>query len=160
MSEEFDLGGGGQSFPFDNPGDSVTGFVKSMSNVQSRDMATGELSTWPDGRPKMMFQVILATELREDPMDSGERSVYLNGSRKPESKSKLAAVLAAVMSATGGTNLSPGGKLTLTYTGDGPRTKAGFNAPKQYTAAYVPPSAASTNLASAGQQVPAGEPPF
>lgn len=162
MSESFDLGGGAASFPFNNPGDKVTGKVLSMQEVQQTDIDTNEPAFWANGQPKMQFRVALATDLKDDPMDSGERAVYLNGSRKPESKSKLAAVLGAVRKATGGTNLAPGGTLTLQYDGDGARTSAGKNPPKQYSAHYVAPQAAGGDLAGNSRQAApvGGEPPF
>ena len=42
-----------------------------------------------------------------------------------------------------GAQLAPGGVLTVTYTGDGERKAIGFNAPKLYTAAYVPAAQAA-----------------
>lgn len=141
MSTSLDIGGGGNSFPFDSPGDSVTGKVLSLDEVQQTDMASGEPAVWDNGQPKMMFRVELQTDSKDDETDDGKRSVYLKGSRKPESKSSLSAVLAAVRSATGGTNIAAGGTLTLTYTEDGQPTKRGWNAPKHYAAEYVAPTA-------------------
>ena len=76
--------------------------------------------------------------------------MYLKGSRKPESKSSLSAVIAAVQKSTGGTNIESGGTLTLTYTGDGQPSRRGWNAPKQYEASYTPPSP-NVDLAGGGQ---------
>jgi hypothetical protein len=137
----FDIGGqGGSSFPFNNPGDTVTGKLVSMEEVQQTDLQTGKPATWDDGRPKMMYRVALATTLRADTDDDGERTVYLRGSRKPESQSSLAAVAGAVKAATGGTELEAGATLTLTYVGDGQPSQRGFNAPKLYSATYVAPT--------------------
>lgn len=135
----FNIGGSeGNAFPFDNHGDSVTGAIIDLEEIQQTDMDSGEPTFWPDGKPKMQYRVTLQTELRSDHTDDGKRSVYLRGSRKPESKSTLAAVLGAVRQATGGTNLDPGAQLTLTYIGDGVPSKRGYNPPKQYQAAYQP----------------------
>lgn len=137
----FDIGGAeGNAFPFEQPGDSVTGKIITLEEVQQTDMDTGELVFWNNNpaQPKMMYRVTLQTELRNDDGDDGKRAVYLRGSRKPESKSSLSAVLAAVKQATGRTALDPGATLTLTYVGDGVASKRGYNPPKQYQAAYQP----------------------
>lgn len=136
----FDIGGGGNAFPFDNIGDTVTGKILTLEEVQQTDMDTGEPAFWNDNpaQPKMMYRVTLQTEIRDDPSDDGKRSVYLRGSRKPESQSSLAAVLGAVKTVTGGTALDPGATLSLRYIGDGQQTKRGFNAPKLYAAQYQP----------------------
>lgn len=137
----WDIGGdAGNSFQFDQIGASVTGTILSLAEVQQTNITTGEPEFWPGGQPKMMYRVGLATALRDpaNPMDDGRRDVYLKGSRKPESLSSLAAVLAAVKAATGGTNMEPNATLTLTYVGDG-QAERGKSAPKQYKAAYLRP---------------------
>lgn len=139
--QSIDLAAGGStSFPFNTPGDSVTGRVVSLEEQQQTDLQTGELKTFDNGQPMMMYRVELQTELRADEFDDGVRSVYLRGSRKPESQSSLAAVLHAVQQATGRAALTVGGTLTLTYIGDGQARGRGFNPPKLYTAAYQPPA--------------------
>jgi len=138
---------GGDSFSFDHPGATVQGAIVSMEPTQQTDMQTNEPKTFSDGSPMMMFRVELATDLRDpgNQFDTGSRTVFLKGSRKPESQSSLAAVLSAVQKATGTTNLAQGGLLTLTYVGDGVAKNRGFNPPKLYEAVYVPPS---TDLAA------------
>lgn len=146
----FDIGGAeGNAFSFERIGDSVTGKILTLEEVQQTDMETGEPAFWNGNvnQPKMMYRVTLQTELRNDDSDDGKRSVYLRGSRKPESKSSLAAVLSAVRQATGGTALDPGASLTLTYSGDGVPSKRGYNAPKQYEARYQP---AALDLGASG----------
>jgi hypothetical protein len=138
----WDIGGdAGNSFPFDKPGDSVTGSVKSLTEVQQTNMDTGEPEFWPQGQPKMMYRLSLATALRDpaNQLDDGTRDIYLKGSRKTESLSSLSAVLGAVKAATGGTTIEPGGIVTLTYTGDGEASGRGKNPPKQYHATYLRP---------------------
>lgn len=136
----FDLGTGGNAFPFDNIGDSVTGKILDLEEVQQTDMETGEPLTWPNGKPKMMFRLTLQTDLREDDADDGVRTIYLRGSRKSSSKSSLAAALDAVKRATGSTQMQTGATYTHTYIGDGVPTRRGYNPPKLYEAVYVPPS--------------------
>lgn len=147
----FNLGPtGGSSFSFENPGDSITGTVVTLEEVQQTDMSTGEPLFWNNGQPKMMFRLELQTQLRDpnNPSDDGKRSVYLKGSRKPEKKSTMSAVSQAVKAATGGYDIATGGTFTITYIGDGVPSQRGFNAPKQYEATYRPPA---MNLAG-GQQ--------
>lgn len=133
------LGGTSTGFPFDNPGDSITGKIVALEEVQQTDLSTGEPAFWPNGAKKTMIRVTLATQLRNDPDDSGERNIYLKGSAKPETRSSMAAVVQAVRQATGGNDLSVGGTLTLTYMGDGERSQRGWNPPKLYSATYQPP---------------------
>ena len=144
-----DLGGqGGTSFQFDRVGASVEGKIISLDEVQQTDLDSGEPAIWQDGRPEMMIKVVLSTSLRswagvQNPNpgeDDGERTVYLRGSRKPESRSSLAAVIGAALKATGTSSIDVGGWLRLTYVGDGEKTKAAFNAPKHYGAEYRAPS--------------------
>lgn len=169
MATSMDIGGGGSaSFPFDQVGDSVTGTIRDLEEVQQTDMTTNEPSVWPDGKPKMMYRVTLDTDLRDpaDPTDDGERSVYLRGSKKAESQSSLAAVLAAVRQVTGGTNLAVGGRLTLTYIGNGVASVRGHNPPKFYSAQYQAPSVnldggapvQQVQQQAPAQQVPQGGP--
>ncbi len=131
-------GDGGNSFPFDRIGDTVTGQIVSLQEVQQTDLQTGEPKMFANGQPMMMYRVSLATQLRDpaNPSDDGHRDVYLKGSRKSETQSSLAAVLDAVRAATGGTDLEPNATLTLTYIGDGPASQRGFNPPKLYQATY------------------------
>ena len=136
----FDLGSGGNSFKFENVGDTVTGYILDMVEEQQTDIDSGEPRTFSNGQPMKMFRVSLQTELREEVGDDGKRDIFLKGSRKAESKSSMAAVLGAVRAATGGHALAPNGKLTLTYSGDGAKASPGKNPPKHYTASYVAPA--------------------
>lgn len=135
-------GGGGNSFPFDTIGDHVAGTVLDLVEKQQTDMQTQQPASWDNGDPKMMSIVTLQTELRDptNPADDGKRTVALSGSKKPESMSRIAAVIAAVKAATGGSGLQYGGTLTIQYVGDGQPSQRGFNAPKQYQAWYQAPS--------------------
>ena len=151
-----DLGGsGGNAFPFDSVGDSVTGKILGLEEVQQTDMDNGQPAVWDNGQPKMMYRVELQTDLRSDAGDDGKRSIYLKGSRKPESKSSLAAVLSAVRQSVGGSSLAVGGTLTVTYSGEGEPTKRGWNPPKHYSATYTAPSVDIGEPAPAGTPAPA-----
>lgn len=141
-----DLGGGtGNSFKFDKPGDSVTGKIVSIEETQQTDVSTGKPAVWQDGKPKMMFVVQL-----DNGTEDGA-TVYVRGAKKPESMSSLAAVVGAVKTATGGSSISKGATLTLTYVGDGAKTNPAFSAPKRYTASYVAPNATVTPEGPAAQ---------
>lgn len=135
-----DLGGGGTSFPFKQVGDSVTGTIIDLEEVQQTSVDTGQPLTWDNGQPRLMYRVDLDTELRNDEFDDGRRSVYLKGARKSESKSSLAAVLDAVRAAGAGSKLERGGTLTLTYTGNGVPKNPAYTPPKQYSATYRRPN--------------------
>lgn len=139
----FNLGGdAGNSFSFDYIGAQVTGTVLDLVEQQQTDMQTGEPKTFSNGQPMIMYRVDLQTQERDpnNPMDDGRRSIYLKGSRAPESQSSLAAVLAAVKQATGTANIATGGTLTVQYVGDGQPKQRGFSAPKLYAASYQPPT--------------------
>ena len=154
--QSIDLASGGSaSFPFQNIGDSVTGKILNLEELQQTDLQTGEVKTFTNGQPMMMYRVELQTNLREGEMDDGVRSVYLKGSKKAESQSSLAAVLQAVLTATGRAALTVGRTLTLTYTGDGVAKGRGFSAPKQYSAQYAAPSVSLDPQPAAAPQAPA-----
>lgn len=143
MGETFSLGQEGNAFPFEEIGDSVTGRVMNLEEVQQTDMDTNEPSYWPNGQPKMMYRMTLQTELREQDGDDGIRTIYLRGRRKPNddgTMSSLCAALTAVREATGGREIQAGAKYTHTFTSEGVPTKRGYNPPKWYTGKYVPPA--------------------
>lgn len=166
MSKSIDLGGGGAgtSFQFETIGATVTGRIVDLETKQQTDPKTGDPKTFDNGDPMMMYVVTLATDLRgsaglREPVegDDGTRSVFLKGSKKPESKSSLAAVLGAVKAATGGNALTVGGTLTMQYLGDGPKA-VGYSAPKLYAASYAAPSVALEQAAPAPAAAPVPTP--
>lgn len=143
MPDSIKLGGeGGNAFAFDTIGAQVAGQIIDLEEVQQTDLDSGQPSFWPDGKPKMMYRVTLATQLRDpaDTADDGHRTIYLRGSVKAESQSSLAAVIGAVRQATGGQDLRVGGTLTLQYIADGQASQRGFNPPKKYAATYQAPA--------------------
>lgn len=155
-ASEFLMGGGTASAKFPQVGATVTGrIVREPEVQQQKDFTTGELKFWNDGKPMQQLQVILATDERDPEVadDDGERAVYVKGNL-------LKAVREAVRKA-GAKGLDVGGTLTVTYSGDGEVTKRGFNAPKLYTASYVPPVKNAAEQFIGGSQsapaAPAGE---
>lgn len=163
-------GGGGNSFPFDKVGDKVRGKVVALEQQQQTDMESGEPDWWDKEktRPKIMYAVTLQTALRENGDDDGLRTVYLKGSTKPETKSSLAAVRAAVKAVTGSYDIAYGGDLELAFDGEEPAATRGFSPRKLYAAAYEAPSmalgeaagptAVSVPAAPASAPAPSGAP--
>lgn len=177
MSDGLDLGGeGGRSFQFRNPGDEVTGVIITIDrNLKQTDLTTGAVKTFDNGEPMLMHRVTLQTELRNgiglkdfDPAlqdDDGVRSVYLKGSRKPETKTTTSAVLGAAQVATRAGTILPGGRLSLRFDAEeGPVGKRR----KLYSATYAPPPAGYTPPVPAADQgspwagaaSPTAAPPF
>lgn len=147
------LMGGSKSASFLEIGATLTGTISEPPVLQQqKDMKTGDLQVWPDGNPKMQLVVTLDTDQRdpEDPDDDGKRRLFV--------KSGLKAAVARAVRSAGATRLEVGGKLTVTYTGDGKQEKRGFNPPKQYSAEYVKPVDASLGVAEPPAEAPA-EPP-
>jgi len=95
-----------------------------------------------DGQPMLQLIVKLQTGNPDlnDPDDDGVRALYVKG------KNLTAAIREAVKSA-GAKSLEVGGKLSVTYTGDGEKTNKAFNAPKEYSATYTAPNASEDFLA-------------
>jgi hypothetical protein len=143
-NDPWDLGGGGESFPFDHVGDEVEGFIQDMVDRQGTDLDTGELAWWDkeQTRPVMLKIVTLQTTLKENPADDGKRNVTLSGSKKPNpdgTMSKMAAALSAVKSATGGgTAFQFNAWFKMRFSSEGARTKPAFSPPKYYQAWYRP----------------------
>jgi len=148
VSDGFDefMGGGGQTVPFEVAGATVSGLVLARPEKRPQtDIDSGEAKHFPDGSPMYMFVVRIQTDLRDpdDPTDTGERVLYLKWK-------SLEAVRSAIR-LTGARGLEPGGHLTLTMIGFGPRKKAAHNPPKLWSASYVPPD---PNEAFMGQPEP------
>jgi hypothetical protein len=138
----FLLGGsGGKSAKFDHHGATVAGTISQAPEVrQQTKLEDGTPLTWDNGDPKMQLVVTLQTDLREDGDDDGIRKLYVKGSKDPASKSLHAAVAGAVQAA-GAKSLEVGGRLSVTYVGDGVAKTRGYTAPKQYEASYTPAAA-------------------
>lgn len=159
-SNPWDLGGGGESFPFDNVGDEIEGFIQEMSERQGTDF-DGEPDWWDDAktRPKMLTLIVLQTNLRENPTDDGMRTVTLSGGKKPfpdGGKSRMCAAITAVKAATGAAQMQFNGWFKMKFVAEGPRTKPGFNPPKYYEAWYRPPV---MDLDGANRTAPSNEVP-
>jgi hypothetical protein len=139
-AEDFLLGGSVPSAKFPTPGTTVSGRITERPTVeQQRDYTTGELKWWEDGKPQQQLVVTVATDLRDPEVqdDDGTRRFYVKGQMKN--------AVAQAVRAAGARGLEVGGVLTVTYSGDGERKNPRFNAPKNFTAQYVPAAAAELN---------------
>ncbi len=141
---EFLTGGGGPpSVKFPEVGAKIVGRVLKYEMVQQRDFQSKKPKFWDDGNPMMQACVTLQAEEWEpvDEDDDGKRRLYVKGKMRD-------AVIAAV-NASGHKGSLIGGKLGVSYSGDGEKT-GGQSPPKLYKAKYEPPSA---------EQMLADEPP-
>jgi len=139
-ADEFLMGGGIPAASFPTIGTTVEGEIVEPPRVeQQRDLTTGEAKYWADGSPMLQLRVVIQTGQIDTsiPDDDGRRTLYVRGNM-------LRAVRQAVRTA-GARGLEVGGRLKVTYSGDGEPTKRGFNPPKLYEASYTPPSAAAAN---------------
>lgn len=148
---------GGTKVPtakFTTVGDKVVGTVVSAEVNQQRDFDTNELSTWPDGNPKMQLVVTLQTDDRDPsiPDDDGLRRIY---AKKPSS---MLQAIGDAVKAQNSTLQRPGGRLAVAFTGEKPHENPRKNPIKQYAAAYEPPAAAGVDdLLAAPAAQPATE---
>ena len=95
--------------------------------VQARDFDTRELESWPDGNPKMT----VVTEV-VDTATGEEKSLWA-----PKPSAMFAAIVAAQQAA--GSLITPGGRLTVTFTHEVPvEGKPHLNPAKQYAVVYTP----------------------
>ncbi|ALJ19565.1 hypothetical protein [Microbacterium sp. No. 7] len=141
------LKGGGKSAKFDNPGDSVTGKVLSVTTRQATDFDSGKPTFWDNGDPQMQAVIELQTALREDAEDDGRRSVYIKmwgGQRKALQKAAREA----------GRSPQEGDTFTATFTGFGPKPDRGFP-PKVYVYTIVKGSPLDAALAEPQAAAPA-----
>ena len=148
------MGGGTKSFSFENVGDTVTGVVMDppYTKLQQTDFE-GNPKVWPsNGQPKWMYRITLQTDLRDpaDPYDDGVRNIYVKWLSQQ-------AVQNAVRAA-GARTLLPGGVLTVTFTGVGPKKPGMPQPPKLYAAQYLPPAGDFMDSAAVAPQSPAPAP--
>jgi hypothetical protein len=136
-ADDFLMGGGVPSAKFPVLGHTVSGRITEQPTVeQQRNYEDDKLKFWDDGKPMMQLVVTLATNERdpENPEDDGARRLYVKGYMKN--------AVAGAVRAAGARGLEIGGTLSVTYTQDGEKKNPKFNAPKLFTAQYIP---AATN---------------
>ena len=118
----------------DRPGTTLSGpIVEIGEEVQQKDVNTGAPAFWPDGNPKTMLPITIATEIRDPNIvdDDGHRTLWVSGNMKK-------AIGAAIRQA--GAKLALGGILSVTFTGFGEAKSAAFSPPRMWTATYTPPA--------------------
>jgi hypothetical protein len=144
----------GKTFKFDQPGATVGGPVTSAEIVQKRNFDTNEPEFWSDEKPVQQIRVLVQTELRDQPdetgVDDGIRAVYIKG------WGDQLRTLRAAIQAAGAKDIEVGGTFTATYVRDGelPAGKRGFP-PKVYAYTYQPPSRTGGLLSTPQGQVDA-----
>jgi hypothetical protein len=130
------MGGGGASAKFPIIGATVSGRITQEPTVeQQKDFTTNELKFYDDGKPQLQVVVTLATAERDpaNPDDDGTRRLYIKG--------QMRTAVSTAVRAAGAPHLQVGGTLTVTYSHDGVAKNPRFNAPKNFTATYVPAAA-------------------
>lgn len=129
MSDVMDLinssGAGGDSFQFENIGDTLDGTLSAEPRVI-------EVPNNKGGVDKVLALTIETTDGKEWSLLCG-----FGG--------RLTAIKDALQDA-GADTLKMGGRLVMKHTAVGEKRKPGFNPPKFYTAAYVPPAPAANSV--------------
>lgn len=120
------------SAKFHTIGTTVSGKVTHFERTQQRDL-DGNLKTWDDGGPMWQFVFTVETEDRDPAIEDDD------GTRKIYAKAQMERAIRAAIKASGHQGDIEGGILHVRYSGDGVKTKAAFNAPKEYEAKFEPP---------------------
>lgn len=119
------------TFKFADPGDTISGTIQSIEYQQQRVYGTQDLAFDKDGNPKMHYKIVLQTKLQDKPDDDGVRQIFAKGQMS-----------FAIQNAISGQAQTPqqiqGGKLQVTYTGDGEPSQRGYNPPKLFEARFKP----------------------
>jgi hypothetical protein len=127
--------GGPPSVALGNPGDSVTVGIVNVDEYQQRDLQTGDLIKWDDGKPKM-GKVVTAIVV-----SSSGATVGSNDELRDVQPGELVSFWCEkgkhftwrdAVKAAGGVKL--GDVMLWTRGADDPPKKAGFNPKKNYTA--------------------------
>lgn len=147
-------GGGAKSAKFATVGTTIGGPIVAEPEMrQQTEFKTEKPLFWDNGDAKMQLVVKVQTDLRDDAEDDGIRAFYLKGGFKRPTTQK--AVADAVRNA-GAQGLAVGGQLYLTLTAiDGD----GQDAPKSFTARYVPPVVGASFLSTGEVAAPAAAQP-
>jgi len=167
MSEAEDFLSGGAKTPSVSwrnvpVGHTVTGTIARPSKVmQQRDPDSGDLLWWDEAKTQPRNQLVVYLDLgiahpdtEAFPDQDTVWALYVKG------KSMTEAVRTA-WRASGRPSLEVGGKLTVSFIGEGKATKKAFNPPKLYAASYsAPPERASAEfLGAGGTPMPPGADP-
>ncbi len=147
------LSGGGATAKFEAPGETYAGEIVDIAVRQVNDYDTGKPSFWDDGNPQEQIVVTIATADSTGPDDDGHRNVYIKGWGDQLKQFRQAAKAL-------GRNPRAGDIFTATYTGDGEKKNARFNAPKLFQYEITAGSAGLSNLTDQpATQAPAQQAP-
>lgn len=121
--------GGGKAAKFPTIGTTVTGAITAVHPPEPQT----EFETRQPIPGKTQVRIELSTDMRDPDIDDddGSRTLYVRG--------WMTGAIGQALRKAGAPQPEPGGKLTITYTGDGAPTRPGLNGPKQYAAEYTPP---------------------
>lgn len=143
---DFLTGGGIPSATFPEIGAGVAGEILGYELQQQRSFDTGEPLFWDDGAPRQQVAITLQTQVRDVSIedDDGRRRIY--------AKAQMREAIRTAIRESGHKGDIAGGRLKVTYTGNGKATKKGLNPPKVYEAQFVAP------VADLGEPDPETEP--
>lgn len=130
--DDYRAPGGAMSFfsKHSQPGDTVTGRILDVYQMQVTDYMTGQPKTWDNGDPQMQIIIKIQTDLQNDADDDGQRSIYIKtwGRQWNALWEAAKAIGARKLSAA----LRVGAEFTATYVREEAATKPGLNATKVY----------------------------
>ena len=155
MSDADDFfGGSGRSAKFNVQGDTISGtIVSEPTSRQQVDFKTKEPKVFRNGNKAMCLVVALQTNQREDDEDDGVRNLYIN---KP---SNLFDAVSEALADAKAKALTPGGKLSVTWTGLGKPFMQGAQAPRVFSATYeAGPTASEQHFAQEQPQAQQAQP--
>lgn len=115
----------GSTAKFPTPGTSVCGVVEAVTERHATEFGTGKPKYWPSGDPVIEHVITLR-------QDDDERAVIY---AKPEQQRAIR----KAVTMSGAHSFETGARLTLTYVGDDPASKAAIKK-KLYEATYEAPA--------------------
>lgn len=141
---DFLSGGGAPSVSFPSVGTTAKGVLLDFEKRDQTDLE-GVVKTFDDGSPRKQLVVTLQTDLFDDeiPNDDGQRRVFIKGQMTKALKDNLRQQGLSVE------QFVRGGHLTISYIGDQPSEKKGYNPTKLYAVEYTAPAAGTLAFASA-----------
>ena len=130
------LGPGVASATFPEIGASISGTILDVAASDQRDLE-GKVRTFATGEVRRQVVLTLQTQLCDDDDDDGRRRLFVKGGMTKAFRAALQAVKAP--------GPRPGGKVKVTYAGDGEPPSKGLNPPKQFAVTYTPPKPTATS---------------
>lgn len=127
----------GKYVKFQNVGDSITMEITSYVKKQATEYGTNELKFWPSGDP-IYEEHISGLDFNAESED--EANVVL-----AVSKRLMRQRIGEALQKAGASDLLPGGILTVTYVGDGPKNPKASMPPKDFSAEFQLPEPANSS---------------